>query len=130
MTGEAVSTGRCDGCGVEDTPLIKVSLAKDFFKRPYDRLLPQQDPNPRWFCSDCSEVKKLQRDYRDIKAEYDRAVRSEPNELSGEGAARQAASGLAEIYENLIAGRFHQPLMKPEEVLDTLLSVKGFFGLV
>ena len=129
MSGEVASAGRCDACGADDAPLIKVSLAKDFFKRPYDRILPTQDPKPQWFCASCSELKKLQRDYRDIKAEYEKALRGEKTELSEEDAARRAVSRLSEIYEHLLAGRFPRPLIRAEEVLDTLLSVKGYFGL-
>ena len=59
----------CDGCGTEQAPLMKLSLGKDFFGRPYDRLSPASDTSPKWYCDACSMYKNLQRDFRDIQAE-------------------------------------------------------------
>ena len=53
-------------------PLTKFSLGKDFFGRPYDRLSPLSDHNPKWYCDPCSMHKNLQRDFRDIRAEFDK----------------------------------------------------------
>ena len=42
--------GRCDACGIEQGPLLKLSLGKDFFGRVYDRLSPASDQSPKWYC--------------------------------------------------------------------------------
>src|SRR3954463_13291947 len=42
--------GTCDGCGASDVSLMKVSLGKDYFGRVYDRLSPNADSTPKWYC--------------------------------------------------------------------------------
>ena len=61
----------CQSCGSPSSPLTKLSLGKDFFGRPYDRLSPSSDQNPRWYCTSCSLHKDFQRDFRDILSEFD-----------------------------------------------------------
>ncbi len=56
-----MSSDGCHACGATNKPLMKLSLGKDFFGRPYDRLSPSADQNPRWYCEVCSLHKNLQR---------------------------------------------------------------------
>ena len=62
--------GKCDACGASGVPIMKVSLGRDFFGRTYDRLSPNADLSPKWYCDPCSVEKSLQRDFRDIKGEF------------------------------------------------------------
>ena len=66
------TAGSCNGCGASGQPLMKFSLGKDFFGRPYDRLSPSMDQSPKWYCGPCSMMKNLQRDFRDIRAEFEK----------------------------------------------------------
>ncbi len=67
-----MDAGSCNACHVTGTPLMKQSLGKDFFGRTYDRLSPASDQSPKWYCDPCSMMKHLQRDFRDIHAEFDK----------------------------------------------------------
>ncbi|HMS82860.1 MAG TPA: hypothetical protein PKD12_04355 [Nitrospira sp.] len=87
----------CQACGSPDVPLTKLSLGKDFFGRPYDRLSPSSDQNPRWYCTSCSFHKQLQRDFRDILAEFDKLRASFISELSKADEFRRASLRLYEI---------------------------------
>lgn len=85
---------RCDACGADRGPLMKLSLGKDFFGRTYDRLSPSSDASPKWYCETCSMQKNLQRDFRDIKAEIDKLN-------SGQGSALTAADQLQRAHLRL-----------------------------
>ena len=67
-------SGKCDGCGASGVPIMKLSLGRDFFGRVYDRLSPNTDLSPKWYCDACSVEKILQRDFRDIEQEFRKAA--------------------------------------------------------
>lgn len=92
-----ISPGRCDACGREQGPLLKLSLGKDFFGRPYDRLSPALDQSPKWYCETCSMHKNLQRDFRDIRAELDLMCASQPSQLNAPEQLQRAQLRLREI---------------------------------
>lgn len=69
----------CNACGVMGKALMKLSLGKDFFGRPYDRLSPSADQSPKWYCESCSMLKNLQRDFRDIREEFERHAAGQPS---------------------------------------------------
>lgn len=87
----------CNACQATGTPLMKVSLGKDFFGRTYDRLSPASDQSPKWYCDSCSMMKHLQRDYRDIHAEFDKLSSGQASALSGPEAKQRAQLRLQEI---------------------------------
>jgi hypothetical protein len=91
------SPGRCDACGLEQGPLLKLSLGKDFFGRAYDRLSPASDQSPKWYCETCSMHKNLQRDVRDIRAELDKLSAGQPSQLAGPDQLQRAHVRLREI---------------------------------
>ena len=110
------SAGRCDACGSQQGPLQKLSLGKDFFGRAYDRLSPSSDQSPKWYCDPCSMHKNLQRDFRDISAEFDKLSQGQPSELSGTEPFQRAQLRLREITA-ILAG--HMPgsrLLDPADV--------------
>ena len=74
--------GSCNACGAVGTALMKLSLGKDFFGRAYDRLSPSSDQSPKWYCESCSMQKNLQRDFRDIRAEFEKLAAGQTSELS------------------------------------------------
>jgi hypothetical protein len=92
-----MDAGSCNACQATDTPLMKVSLGKDFFGRTYDRLSPASDQSPKWYCDSCSMMKHLQRDYRDIHAEFDRLSKGQASALSEREAKQRAQLRLQEI---------------------------------
>src|SRR5205085_6680324 len=81
-TSMDLSSGSCHACRAVGTALMKFSLGKDFFGRPYDRLSPSSDQSPQWYCESCSMQKNLQRDFRDIRTEYDKLIAGQMSELS------------------------------------------------
>ena len=87
----------CQACGTAGGPLTKFSLGKDFFGRSYDRLSPSSDQNPKWYCAPCSVHKNLQRDFRDIRAEFDKLCAGQGSELSKGDEYRRASLRLQEI---------------------------------
>jgi hypothetical protein len=87
----------CQACGFPGGPLTKVSLGRDFFGRTYDRLSPSSDQNPMWYCRSCSLHKQLQRDFRDILAEFDKLRSGFISELSEADEFRRASLRLHEI---------------------------------
>ncbi len=91
------SNEACHACGAAETPLMKFSLGKDFFGRPYDRLSPSSDHNPKWYCEPCSLEKNLQRDFRDIRAECDKLAAGQQSELAKGDEFRRASLRLREI---------------------------------
>ena len=86
-----MDAGSCNACHATGTPLMKFSLGKDFFGRTYDRLSPASDQSPKWYCDPCSMMKHLQRDFRDIHAEFDKLAKGQASALS-EPEAKQRAS--------------------------------------
>ena len=94
MDGGAQS---CNACGAAGTALMKLSLGKDFFGRAYDRLSPSTDQSPKWYCEQCSMQKNLQRDFRDIRAEFDKLSAGQTSELSKTETFQRAALRLREI---------------------------------
>lgn len=91
------ATGSCNACGAAGTALMKLSLGKDFFGRAYDRLSPSADQSPKWYCPQCSMQKNLQRDFRDIRAEFDKLSAGQSSELSTAETFQRAAIRLREI---------------------------------
>jgi hypothetical protein len=91
------SAGQCDGCGTQQGPLMKLSMGKDFFGRSYDRLSPSSDQSPKWYCECCSLHKNLQRDFRDIRMEFDKLGAGQRSELSGPEQVQRAQLRLREI---------------------------------
>lgn len=92
-----LATESCNACGATGTALMKFSLGKDFFGRPYDRLSPSSDQSPKWYCETCSMQKNLQRDFRDIRTEFDKLTAGHPSELSQSEEFRRASLRLREI---------------------------------
>jgi len=96
-TESVFSAGKCDACGTTQEPLVKVSLGKDFFGRTYDRLSPSSDLSPKWYCESCSVQKNLQRDFRDIRAEFDKLSKGQASEIAGTDQLQRAQVRLQEI---------------------------------
>jgi len=96
-TESDLAAGKCDACGTTQKPLVKVSLGKDFFGRPYDRLSPSSDLSPKWYCESCSVHKNLQRDFRDIRAEFDKLSKGQASEIAGTDQLQRAQVRLQEI---------------------------------
>ncbi len=96
-TESGFSAGKCDACGTTREPLVKVSLGKDFFGRTYDRLSPSSDLSPEWYCESCSVQKNLQRDFRDIRAEFDKLSKGHDSEIAGTDRLQRAQVRLQEI---------------------------------
>lgn len=120
MTMDAESTipfeGKCDACGASGIPLLKLSLGHDFFGRTYDRLSPNADLSPKWFCDPCSVEKNLQRDFRDIKDEFDKLAKGAPSALSQADQLERAKLRVKEISGLIAAHALKQTLIKPDEV--------------
>ncbi|MBI3603713.1 MAG: hypothetical protein HY205_04615 [Nitrospirae bacterium] len=118
MTDSPVSftTGRCDACGTEGGPLMKLSLGKDFFGRTYDRLSPSSDQSPKWFCESCSMQKNLQRDVRDIRAELDKLGAGQSSELTSTAQWQRAHLRLREVALLLEGAAAGSRLLDPSDV--------------
>lgn len=110
------TTGRCDACGTEGGPLMKLSLGKDFFGRTYDRLSPSSDQSPKWFCESCSMQKNLQRDVRDIRAELDKLGAGQSSELTSTGQWQRAHLRLREVALLLEGAAAGSRLLAPSDV--------------
>ena len=106
----------CQACGVAGVPLTKLSLGKDFFGRPYDRLSPSSDQNPKWYCALCSVHKNLQRDFRDIGAEFDKLRTGQGSELSNGNEFRRASLRLQEIMTILKGTQQQSPFLSNHDV--------------
>ncbi|MFO0707337.1 MAG: hypothetical protein U0412_10855 [Nitrospira sp.] len=111
-----LSIGSCHGCQANAGPVIKYSLGKDFFGRPYDRLSPSADQSPKWYCETCSMHKTLQRDFRDILAEYDKLSAAQASELSKGEEFRRAFLRLREILTIVNAHPGQSPFLNNGEV--------------
>jgi hypothetical protein len=110
------SNGSCNACGASGTALMKFSLGKDFFGRPYDRLTPSSDQSPKWYCETCSVQKNLQRDFRDIRTEYEKLVASQLSELAKGDEFRRASLRLREILAILSSGQSPSPFLSHDDV--------------
>ena len=110
------AAGSCNACGATGVALMKLSLGKDFFGRPYDRLSPSTDQSPKWYCEGCSMQKNLQRDFRDISAETDKLVSGQTSALSKSDEFQRAGLRLREIVALLNAGQKRSPLLASGEV--------------
>ena len=110
------SAGKCDGCSAADVPLMKVSLGRDFFGRVYDRLSPSADLSPKWYCDACSVEKNLQRDFRDIKSEFDNLSKGAASALGQADQLDRATLRVKEIAAMIAANALKQTLLKPDEV--------------
>jgi hypothetical protein len=108
--------GSCQACGAPGGPLMKFSLGKDFFSRPYDRLSPSSDQSPKWYCTSCSMHKNLQRDFRDIQAEFDKLNCGQVSELSKSDEFRRASLRLQEILTILNATEKQSPFLRGHDV--------------
>jgi hypothetical protein len=108
--------GSCQACGVVGGPLTRLSLGKDFFGRSYDRLSPLSDHNPQWYCASCSMHKNLQRDVRDIRAEFDKLSAGQGSELSQGAELRRASLRLQEILTILSGTPQPSPFLSGHDV--------------
>jgi hypothetical protein len=107
---------KCDGCGATEVPLMKISLGRDFFGRVYDRLSPSADLSPKWYCDRCSVEKNLQRDFRDIKGEFEKLTKGAASALEQADQLERAKLRLREIAAMLAADALKPTLLKREEV--------------
>jgi len=101
---------------MEQGPLLKVSLGKDFFGRAYDRLSPASDQSPKWYCDTCSMHKNFQRDFRDIRAEFDTLSAGQPSRLTGTDQLQRAHVRLREISAILDGHAVGSRLLDPADV--------------
>ena len=108
--------GSCNACGATGTALMKLSLGKDFFGRAYDRLSPSSDQSPKWYCESCSMQKNLQRDFRDIRAEFDKLAAGQGSELSKSDTFQQASLRLREISTILGSAAGQSPFLAAQDV--------------
>lgn len=108
--------GSCNACGAVGTALMKLSLGKDFFGRAYDRLSPSSDQSPKWYCESCSMQKNLQRDFRDIRAEFEKLAAGQTSELSQTETFQRAVLRLREIAAILGATINQSPFLAAPDV--------------
>ncbi len=106
----------CQACGASSAPLFRLSLGKDFFGRPYDRLSPLSSQNPQWYCTSCSMQKNLHRDVRDIHVELNALRAGQRSELSKGDEFRRATLRLQEILIILSAPNQQSPFLTDSEV--------------
>ncbi len=124
----SVPAVRCDACGADRGPLMKLSLGKDFFGRTYDRLSPSSDASPKWYCESCSMQKNLQRDFRDIKAEIDKLHSGQASALAAADQLQRAHLRLREI-QALLGGQIAGArLIEPADVATLLQRVQSPAG--
>lgn len=116
---------RCDACGAERGPLMKLSLGKDFFGRTYDRLSPSSDASPKWYCEPCSMQKNLQRDFRDIKAEIEKLHSGQGSALTAADQLQRAQLRLREIQALLGSQVSGTRLIDPADVTTLLQRVQS-----
>jgi hypothetical protein len=118
--------GRCDACGAAGVPIMKVSLGRDFFGRVYDRLSPNADLSPKWYCDPCSVEKNLQRDFRDIKGEFAKLSKGGASVLTQADQLQRARLRLKEISALISAATLKQTLLRPDEVSDLARSLEAY----
>ncbi len=121
-------TVRCDACGADRGPLMKLSLGKDFFGRTYDRLSPSSDASPKWYCESCSMQKNLQRDFRDIKTEIDKLNGGQASALTAADQLQRAHLRLREIQALLGSQVSGARLIDPADVTTLLQRVQSHAG--
>jgi len=114
--------GSCNACGASGTALMKLSLGKDFFGRAYDRLSPSSDQSPKWYCEACSMQKNLQRDFRDIRAEFEKLSAGQTSELSETDTFQRASLRLREIAAILKTIPSHSPFLAAPDVAELIES--------
>lgn len=124
MTTSQASAGRCDACGADRGPLMKLSLGKDFFGRTYDRLSPSSDASPKWYCEGCSMQKNLQRDFRDIKLEFDKLSKGQASAMETAEPFQRAQLRLREI-QALLGAQSGARLIEPADVSSLLQQVQS-----
>ncbi len=107
----------CDGCGSSGLT-IQVVLGRDYFGRPYDRLLVLESTR-RWYCPDCSAGKILQRDHRDIEEELRKLEEGKESLLADPDRVRQALLRLDAIGIEIDAGP-RAPRLLDREALRSL----------
>ncbi len=120
----ASPAGKCDGCGATDVPLMKISLGRDFFARVYDRLSPSSDLSPKWYCDRCSVEKNLQRDFRDIKGEFEKLTKGAASVLSQADQLERAKLRLKEIAAMIAVHTLQPTLLNPDEVASLARSIE------
>jgi hypothetical protein len=108
--------------------LLKLSLGKDFFGRTYDRLSPSSDQSPKWYCEPCSLQKNLQRDFRDIRTEFDKLSSGQPSELATAEQLQRAHLRLRELAAQLGGSVSGSRLIDPTEVSDLLGRLQARSG--
>jgi hypothetical protein len=104
---------------------MKLSLGKDFFGRPYDRLSPSADQSPKWYCESCSMQKNLQRDYRDIRGEFEKLKQRDGSMLDRPEELQRAQLRLREIVTLLSASVAPQAMLAPGEVAQLLEDIQA-----
>ncbi len=114
----------CDGCRTHQAPLQKLSLGKDFFARPYDRLSPSSDASPKWYCATCSVHKNLQRDFRDIQAELVKWTAGEASQMQDPGQLQRARLRLQEISLLLDQAGGRSPFLEQATVMTVMTELE------
>ncbi len=107
---------------------MKLSLGKDFFGRTYDRLSPSSDVSPKWYCEACSMQKNLQRDFRDIKAEFDKLSAGHASALAAAEQWQRAQLRLREIHALAGSQAAGARLVDPADVTALLQRVQSHVG--
>src|SRR2546426_12091433 len=82
----------------------------------YDRLSPSSDLSPKWYCERCSVEKNLQRDFRDIKGEFEKLTKGAASVLGQADQLGRATLRLKEIAAMLAVDALKPTLLKPEAV--------------
>ncbi|MHB1605492.1 MAG: hypothetical protein ACYCTV_03755 [Leptospirales bacterium] len=120
--------GFCNACGEADVDLFKISLGKDFFNRPYDRLSGGEDLRPQWYCENCSREKDFQRDVRVIRNEFEKMRQGQPSLLADQATYRKALDRVILIENHIKKGRKVHTLLPPGEVGTLLVEMSGMSG--
>ena len=115
-----MDAGSCNACNATGTPLMKLSLGKDFFGRTYDRLSPASDQSPKGYCDPCSMMKHLQRDFRDIRTEFDKLAKGQASALSEPEAKQRAQLRLQEIAAIAGTQAADSPLLNRADVKELI----------
>lgn len=104
---------------------MKLSLGKDFFGRPYDRLSPSADQSPKWYCEPCSMQKNMQRDYRDIRGEFEKLQQRNGSMLDRADELQRAQLRLREIITLLNASGAPHALLDTGDVAHLLSDIQA-----
>src|SRR5262249_61459917 len=96
--------------------LLTSSRGRVCCARSYARHSPTADQSPKWYCETCSMQKNLQRDFRDIRAEYDKLSAGQGSALSNNEEFRRASLRLREIVTILDAAPRPSPLIATSDV--------------